>query len=379
MAKKVIELIPTMNTGGAETMVKDYALLMNRDKVTIKVVVLDHRYGSENERLLDDNEIEALYLNDILYGNRKKLNIIQKVCRTISRYYYFRKYILEEKPDVIHVHLVFRNYLTMLPLNILKIKLVYTVHNVIENYFDKKPGFRSKYFEYREAKRLIERYGMTLIALHDDMKRELCDYFHTKNVVTVNNGIVMERFDRTKYNRDKTRELLGIENGEFLVGNVGRLSTQKNHDMILKVFKELLKVRPESKLLLIGKGPLKNEIVQTIEANGMTNKVIMLENRKDIPELMNAMDVFLFPSKWEGYGNVLLEAQCMGLRCIVSDKVPRSVCLTELVVPLKLDAPIKEWVDTLMNPSIKGVPQGNLHDYDMKNCIRKLEEIYLSE
>ena len=379
MSVKVIELIPTMNTGGAETMVKDYALLMNKDKVVIKVVVLDHRYGSENERLLDENGIETLYLNDVIYGNRKDLNVIQKVHRTLARYYYFRKYVLKEKPDVIHVHLVFKNYLKMLPLKKMNIRLIYTVHNVMENYFDKRPGLKPKYFEYCEAKQLVQKHNMTLVALHDDMNKELREYFHTENVVTVNNGIVMENFDVTNFDRKEKRLSLGISDDEFLVGNVGRLFPQKNHEMIFKIFMELLKVRPKSKLLLIGKGPLKDNIKKCIRENGITDKVIMLENRSDIPELMNAMDVFLFPSRWEGYGNVLLEAQCVGLRCVISDRVPKSVRLTDLVVPLPLEAPLSEWVETLTDDSIRGIPVGNLQDHDMKNCIQKLEKLYVNE
>lgn len=377
--KKVIEVVPTMSTGGAEAMVKDYALLMDREKITMKVVVLDHRYSSENERILDENKIETLYLNGILYDNRENLNVFQKIRRSVSRYYYFRKFLLREKPDVIHIHLKLGWYFKMLPLKKMNVKLIYTVHNVIENYFDKKPGLKSKYFEYREANRLIHRYGMTLVALHDEMNEQLRNFFRTERVITVNNGIIMERFDPSKYDREAVRKELLVGEDEFLIGHVGRLHPQKNHDLILEVFCEVLKKKPQAKLLLIGKGELKNEIRAKIKAKKIEDRVIMLENRGDIPKLMSAMDVFLFPSRWEGYGNVLLEAQCMGLRCIISDKVPKSVCLTDLVVVQKLTDSPKQWAETLLNDSIKGNAGGTLLEHDMKYCIRKLEQLYLTE
>ena len=149
--------------------------------------------------------------------------------------------------------------------------------------------------------------------------------------------------------------------------------------MILEVFCEVLKKKPQAKLLLIGKGELKNEVCAKIKAKKIEDRVIMLENRGDIPQLMSAMDVFLFPSRWEGYGNVLLEAQCMGLRCIISDKVPKSVCLTDLVVVQNLTDSPKQWAETLLDESIKGKAKGTLLEHDMKNCIWKLEQLYLAE
>ena len=166
---------------------------------------------------------------------------------------------------------------------------------------------------------------------------------------------------------------------EFLIGHVGRLHPQKNHDLILEVFCEVLKIKPQAKLLLIGKGELKEEIKKKIQDKRIEDRVIMLENRGDIPELMSAMDVFLFPSRWEGYGNVLLEAQCMGLRCIISDKVPKSVYLTDLVVVQKLTDSPKQWAETLLNDYIKGNDGGTLLEHDIKYCIRKLEQLYLTE
>lgn len=377
--KKVIQLISTMNTGGAETMVKDYALLVDKEKVQMKIVVMSGQYHSTNEQILKDKGIEIIYLGELLYGEKEDLNPLQKVLRRVSRYYYFRKLILEEKPDVLHVHLHFGWYLKVLPLKKLNMKLLFTVHNVIENFFDAVPGWKEKYFEYREADRLIKKYGMTLIALHDDMNRELRDFFHTENVVTINNGIMLSRFNKQLYDREEIRKSLGVGTEEFVVGHVGRYHEQKNHELIVNVFKELLKIKPNSKLLLIGKGPLKEEITKKIEREGLTDYVIMLENRQDVPQLMDAMDVFLFPSRWEGFGNVLIEAQSMGLRCVISDKVPESVILTENVQIKSLEEPLTAWVEAILNFNKKSVPRGTLTEHDMIYCVERLQHIYLDE
>lgn len=375
---KVMELIPTLGTGGAETMIKDYAMLADPEKIELQVVVIDKHYDTHNEEILEEQNIKTTYLGEVLFGRGKQLNFIQKVLRRISRYYYFRKLVLQEKPDIIHVHLVFDKYLRILPLKKMNVSLVYTVHNIIGNYFSKDKGDKKKYWEYQECKRLIDKHGMTLVALHDSMNKELRDYFHTDRVVTINNGIQMERFSKELYNSAEIRTSLGFEKSDFVIGNVGRLHPQKNHDLIIDIFVKVLEIKNNAKLLLVGKGDLENVIRTRIKELNIEDKVLMLKNRPDIPELMSAMDVFLFPSKWEGYGNVLLEAQCMGLPCIISDKVPECVRVTNLVHVIPLEEPISQWVEAICNKAMANDVVAEISEYDMKNCIKKLERLYES-
>ena len=374
---KVMELVPTMSTGGAETMVKDYALLVDSQKIEIQVVVLDHHYDSLNEKMLDEHNIKTTYLGEVLYGERTDLNVFQKIWKRIYRYIYLRKLVIQEKPDVIHVHLVLDKYLRFLPIKKQNIALIYTVHNIIENYFSKDKKNRRKYKEYVECQRLIDNKGMTLIALHDSMNQELREFFHTEKVITVNNGIQMERFARDLFDKDAIRTGLGLQKDDFLIGHVGRMHPQKNHDLILDVYVKVLEKKPNAKLLLVGKGELEEEVRARVAALQLQDKVMMLKNRPDIPELMCAMDVFLFPSRWEGYGNVMLEAQCMGLPCVVSDKVPECVRVTKQVQVISLNAPIEQWVDAVCNTGNEEHIAANMADYDMKNCIKKLESVYL--
>ena len=375
---KVMELIPTMSTGGAETMIKDYALLLNPKEIEMQVVVLDHHYDSYNEKVLEEQHIKTTYLGEVLYGNRENLNLFQKLIRRIYRYYYFRKLVIQEKPDIIHVHLVLDKYLRFLPIRKQNISIIYTVHNIIENYFSKDKKNKKKYKEYLECKRLINKHGMKLIALHDSMNQELRGFFHTDNVVTINNGIQMERFSKDLYDTARIRRNLGFDENDFIVGNVGRLHPQKNHDLILKVFVKVLERNDRAKLLLIGKGELEETIRGRVVELGIADKMLMLKNRPDIPELMSIMNVFLFPSRWEGYGNVLLEAQCMGLPCVVSDKVPECVRVTNQVQVISLEKPIEEWVDAIMNKSCSDRAVADMNDYNMKNCVKKLEQVYYS-
>ena len=147
-----------------------------------------------------------------------------------------------------------------------------------------------------------------------------------KDKVTIlPNAIDPERFKFNEFARREIRAKYGIAEDDFVVGHVGRFYPQKNHEFLIDVFAELHKQRANSKLLLLGDGPLQEHIEQKVETLGLTESVIFAGLQKDPAPFYSAMDVFAFPSLWEGLGIVLLEAQYNGLPCIVSSVVPEEV------------------------------------------------------
>ena len=376
---KVIQLISSMNIGGAETMVKDYALLIDKEKIDCIIISMDKCYHSANEQVLQTNGIRIIYLSEMIYKADKKLNILQRIKRNLSRYYFFRQIILKERPDVLHVHLFIGHYLDILPLKKLNLKLFYTVHNIPERFFDDQKSGGEKYKMFRTVNRLVHHNDMTLIALHDTMNKQLKDLFHTDNVVTINNGIDLSRFQREKYDRLAKRKQLGLAEDEYVIGNIGRFHEQKNHQFMIEIFRRLLQIQNKARLILIGEGDLKKPITNQLKAWNIYDKVIFLENRKDIPELLCAMDVFLFPSRFEGFGNVLLEAQSIGVPCVISDKVPCDVRVTDNITILSLQDTIDKWVDCVLNPKRNVEKIGELEDYNMATSVKKLQTLYFKE
>lgn len=373
--KKVIHLIPTMNIGGAETMVKDYALLMNKELFEVKIISIDKNYHSANEKLLEEAGIPVIHLTELRYPADKRLNCFQKIIRTLARYYDLYKIITEERPDILHAHLYLGNYLKALSLKKRGIKLFYTVHNVPDRYYDVTGKDKRKYKAYKEIKRLLRKEDLTLIALHDGMNRELRALFNTENVVTVNNGVNLDKFHKELYNRQEIRETLGINDDTLLIGHIGRFHEQKNHEFIVRVFEEIRKKNKNSHLLLIGVGELLQTVKDQIQSIGLTEHVTILHNRNDIPQLIYAMDAFLFPSKWEGFGNVLIEAQSMGVPCVISDKVPSYAVLNENVSVLALNTSVEQWADVVLHTEYSDVSD-KVKEFDMKNSVKQLERIY---
>lgn len=381
MKYKVVEVIPTLNIGGAESMVRDYCLQIDKEEFDIYVVVLTEHKHSPIEKTLASSGIEVIYLGEQLF-NYDELNVFQKFIRKISRFYYFRKTITSINPDVLHLHLQIGRYMRTLPLRKMKCRLFLTVHNVPERFFSRDKSYKSKYREYNEVYRLIHYYGMNLITLHEGLNEELRRLFDTVNVATLHNGIRMDKFNPSLYDKKEERRKLGIGPDYTVIGHVGSMHPQKNHELILSIFDEYHKKNPLSKLLLVGNGELRDDIVHRIDVLGLNNHVIILSNRDDVPALMSAMDVFLFPSRWEGFGNVMIEAQCMNLPCVVSDAVPEETRVTDRVFVVNLASRLDVWIskiDDALN-GLKGSDTvASKNDYDMQKCIHRLEMIYRSE
>lgn len=120
-----------------------------------------------------------------------------------------------------------------------------------------------------------------------------------------------------------SRASLGIPAGATVIGHVGRFMPQKNHEFLLRVAAEAIRKDPRLHFLLIGEGPLREEMELLAATLGIGEKVCFTGNRLDVPSLMrHAMDCFFLPSRWEGLGIVALEAQALGLPCLLSDAVP---------------------------------------------------------
>ena len=160
------------------------------------------------------------------------------------------------------------------------------------------------------------------------------------------NAVDTELFRYDEKTRKNKRKELGISDNSFLVGHIGRFAEQKNHLFLLDIFKEIVSLHPDSVLLLVGDGELRQQIEAKIKTLNLEGKVVLLGLRSDVNELLMAMDVLVFPSKYEGLPVTLVEAQCSGLPCVISDKVPSdSILIKELIQVCSLADSSSEWAE----------------------------------
>ena len=200
-------------------------------------------------------------------------------------------------------------------------------------------------------------------------------------VYLLNNAIDIDKFKYDENIRKQKRKELGIDDGTFVIGHIGRFVEQKNHRFLIDIFNEVHKERSNSLLLLIGQGPLMEEIKEKVHSLNLDDSVIFLGQRNDVNEFYNAMDLFLFPSLYEGLGMVLIEAQSSGLYCITSDEVPIVANVTGNVIFVNLLVSAYDW-NCIVNSYLlkkrkvetyKLLNQG----YDIKKETIKLEKKYI--
>lgn len=359
---KVIHFIPGLTMGGAETLVKDYALGLNKSKFDVSVLC-SIKNGTPYESLLEENNIRCIYLND--YSKRKP-NFVDKIFIHFVRYLKVRKFLRNEKPDILHVHL---GLCKLVKFSRVLCTVFYTVHNTPNFVWSGVPS------EEKAVRWLVKNRNMRFITLHEQMKTEVDKRFNVNNSLVLNNGIDFKRFD-IFINKSELKKRLGIPEKAFVIGHIGRFRKEKNHEFLVDIFSEISIKNSDSFLLMVGDGELKSQIVQKLDSLGLKENYLILSNRTDVPELMKIMDVFVFPSLFEGLGIVLIEAQKSGIKCIASKNVPSAAKVSNLLDFKSLSDSATSWAEKILSFNISKVEYFGIEKWDMKNVIKKLESFY---
>lgn len=202
-----------------------------------------------------------------------------------------------------------------------------------------------------------------------------------QNYKVISNSIDAKKFSFNLTTRENIRNQLKI-NGKYVIGHVGRMTEPKNHLFLIDVFYELCKLRNDVVLLLVGDGDLKNVIKDKLTDYSLQDKVLMIGNTANPSVFYQAMDIFVFPSLWEGFGNVAIEAQTSGLLCIVSERIPKEITIDlKLVKVLNLSDGAQVWAKTI--DLLSGykredhVLQACLSGYDIEENTKFLQNFFL--
>ena len=197
-------------------------------------------------------------------------------------------------------------------------------------------------------------------------------------VTILPNAIDLERFKFNEAARREIRSRYGIADNDFVIGHVGRFFPEKNHKFIIELFSEFSQNHNNCKLLLVGNGPLQNEIQNIVNQKGLGDKVIFVGLQKDVVGFYCAMDVLLLPSTREAFPMTLVEAQYNGLPCVVSAAVPRETAITDNVFPLPIDD-VKPWCEKLSSLSVacdRENPKIKSERFDVRKRYKMLESLY---
>lgn len=362
---RVLHVVTAMNRGGLETMIMNHYRAIDRTRVQFDFLV--HRAEGA------DYDAEIISLGGKIY------HLPPIGPSSIFSYGKRLRQLLREHPEyrIIHSHI---DALSALPLRAAKKRgiPVRIAHSHNADFPED-----AKYLVRATLKHCIASQATHLFAC----SREAGDFMFgdDKQYSVINNAINTRSFLFDEAVRNRVRKGLSIPKNAIVVGHVGRFDKQKNHRFLLDIFTELLKNQVEAVLLLVGAGRELEDIRQRAQQTGVIDNIIFTGLRADIPDLMQAMDVFVMPSLHEGLPLVSIEAQASGLPCLFSDKVTREVDITGACTFIPLSAPAKDWVAAIQKSAIErsdrkerglSVEQTS---YNIATSAQKLTDFYLRE
>lgn len=316
---RVLHVVTYMGRGGLETMLMNYYRKIDRKKIQFDFLV--HR------------DFEADYDEEILKlgGKIYRMPVLNPF--SIEYHKALEKFFAEHQYEIVHSHL---DCLSAYPLRAAK---KYGARVRIAHAHNKNQDKNFKYIIKLISKRLMPIYATHLFACSKEAGEWM---FCGKKFVVMNNAIDAAKYVYNQKLEKIERETLNLSDN-FVIGHIGRFNPQKNHDFLVDIFREILKYEPSAKLLLIGEGDGMEKIQGKVKKIGIQEEVIFLGNCADVPELLQAIDVFVFPSLYEGLGIAAVEAQAAGVPCVLSDQVPEECRIVENVEFLSLNESADLW------------------------------------
>jgi Glycosyltransferase len=231
---------------------------------------------------------------------------------------------------------------------------------------------------------LLRHYATHYFACSNSAANWLFGNRNSQNVLIINNGVDFETFMYSPETRKKIREQLNIDQDTLVIGHVGRFDPVKNQSFLVDIFNQITKLRENSVLILVGGGGNANQITEKISNLGIKDKVKMLGVRDDIPHLLQAFDLFIFPSLYEGLPLALIEAQVSGLPCIISDRITNEVDISGQVTFLPVTKSPENWAIKALEIYDSNYDRSNIVEskldvnYDIKKTVEVLENFYMN-
>ncbi len=360
---RVLHILQRMEAGGTQALLMNIYRKMDRTKVQFDFLVV------YKEKQFYDDEIENMGGNVYKLSFREDLNLL-KFQKDLSNF--FKQH---HEYHIVHCHAYTIGYFCLkaakkygLPVRIAHSHNNETVHDI-------------KYLPKMFMQRMFTKNATDLFACSEEAGKYL---FKDKPFQVLKNAIDSQKFIASANVREETRKELGLEN-KFVVGHVGRLHPQKNHNFLVDVFEEIKKKRPDAELILVGTGPLEEKVQNKVTEKGLTDCVHFLGNRKDMNRIYQAMDVFVFPSLFEGLGIVAIEAQAAGVPIVCSEGLPPETDITPIYRKLMLSDGAEKWADVVLEVAQNPKAHENMQQYvvdagfDMDATAKYMEKYYLEK
>lgn len=360
---RVLHVVVSMDVGGIETMLMNYYRAMDKSKVQFDFLLhTNHKSHFEEEILSLGGRIYRVPS----YHPKHQLSYRMALNRFFKEHTYYK---------VVHSHIGFYGMYALraakkhgVPLRI--------AHSHCANKFWR--------WDISLPFRIVTRHGLKKQYTNVyACSPQAAEYMAPKKEYTIlNNAVTTEAFVYNADSRVKIRKEFNIPNNSLVIGHIGRFTDAKNHSYIIDIFAELTKINPDVLLVLVGSGSLLNDIKEKVTSLNISDKVIFTGLRQDIADIMSAVDVFVFPSKYEGFPVTLVEAQCSDLPCIVSDTITDTVIISDKVKTLSINSDPLIWAKEISNINISQKRRNNCNmminaGFDIASNAERLQNVYL--
>ena len=350
---KICSIIPGLRSGGIEKLLEDYYSTGNWKDFDISIITHGFYYESMKKKL------DLLGIKLYVVPEKRK-NLFQNFTELY-------KIIKDNNFDIVHSHMGHLSFFALFPaiVNRVPIRIMH-VHE--------KPR-KSLITKIELCLSLI--FSNKFCACSKDSAIHLFGNAFGKKCTIICNAIEIDKYRFSQERRKDIRSTLQLKDSDICFGHIGRFVYEKNHEFLISLFSKVN--NDKIKLLLIGDGPLKEEINTYIKMNNLLDRVIILPYCNDVYKYYSAMDLFLLPSLNEGFGLVALEAQINGLQCVISDAVPREVAVTDNCKFIRLDQAL--WLEELrlitnVNCRYIDIGNENIKKYNIHHATEQLKSYY---
>lgn len=289
----------------------------------------------------------------------------------------FSKYLEANKVDIIHFNL--SNSIDMQYVAMAK---KHGINNRIVHSHNSAATTRIKTIAHRMGKNLWGNSATYYLACSQKAAKWLfpSGVYNKNHYKIIHNAIEADRYKFDANVRNSIRHEFNWNN-KLIVGEVGRFNLQKNHKFLIDIFYEIIKLKPESKLILVGDGELRSELENYVQSKGLNEYVEFMGTSNRVPEILQGLDVFALPSLYEGLPFVMVEAQAASLPIVASDTITKEVFLTEYVKYESLQNNPKEWADKILEASemprvVSTVEKIKSAGFDVKSMAEDLMNLY---
>lgn len=325
MSKSRIKILVIINSifgyDGISSVATNYYLYQDRNSVAMDLVTINPIFD-DLKKSIEANGDHSYVLD---YRNKNPLKYMANLKRIIKSNNY----------DIVHVH---GNSATM----------------VVELLAARQAGCKVRIAHSHNTQCDHQKLNKILMPVFSHQYTDCCAcsneagrfLFGDRECYVVNNGLDVQKYRFNKEIRDKIRDKTGLT-GKYVIGNIGRFRFQKNQEYLVKILAGIKKRRENAVLLLVGAGETEEIVKKQAVSMGLADSVLFYGTTDKVYEIVQAMDVFAFPSRFEGLGIVAIEAQASGLNCVASDAVPRTIAIQDGVRFIPIEGEDDKWIASL--------------------------------